>query len=249
MSSHIDVQRKSGITPSLYNCTVAIRKPDLCTMRNSITDKKLICFLFRYLSNLFEARQTAGTISSPQELQDFLLTGPELKNVSAIAGIDEIYAAMRSAVPSDEANYDGATISTANTESASLRAQIAIKERAVKRLESLFLYAEDAMSEADYVNKKNSLIREISVLKEKLETMANTSTVDFYAFLKNAGNLANLMEFSAEKTIDYQSVILRTGAHELHDFFRDFFRFIEIDRDKITAIQFNNGIRHDFVYE
>lgn len=249
MSSHIDIPRKSGVTPSLYNCTIAIRKPDLCTMRNSTTDKKLISFLLRYLGNLFTAYKNAGTIESAQELQSALLAGPELANVQEVAGVETIYTSMRASVPRSALSSDGTTVSMDDTAATSLRAQIAIKERAVKRLESLFLYSEDAMGEAEYVQKKNDLIREISILRDKLEALAHASTVDDYAFLKSIGSLAIFKEFTTVEAIDYQALILAVGTQELHDFFKGFFKFIEISKGKITAVQFSNGIRHDFVYE
>lgn len=124
-------------------------------------------------------------------------------------------------------------------------------ERALKRLNDLYLYSDDAMSEKDYLLQKKNISDKIEEINLKLKEHHNKSSRSIYdsSFLKAATYFVLNNEFMNKKNINYKKLIMNTDKQLVKDFINTVIDKIYIDEGRVSAIKFKNGIVHEFIYK
>ncbi len=250
-SSCRDRVRKSGWRPSKYQCT-SLLKHSGCTNHGSVGDINLGPFIFNYINNLLQLKKQIHKYNTVQEIEKTLLNGEAFSDIIGIENADQIFLAMKAAVP--KVTYKSAIPSdpiNVPDDMDKIILDIAQKERALERLKKLFLYGDDAMSEKEYITTKNTLIQEINSKKAAMEQLSQPpqQLSDEVSFLKTASSFILLRQLSDNIFINYRELAEHTDPVILKDFVLAIINKIYFLNRRVTAIEFKNGITHKFIYQ
>lgn len=239
----------SGIRYASYTCASRFSensKP--CSNPHPYHDKVIGGFVLNYISNIINAKKAIKKMRSPKELERFLLTGKDFADVVGIAEIDSLYMSLKiGSAFANGANND-VVIDTKQTDS--IKKEIQKKERALERLNKLFLYDEEAMPEAEYIVTKNKLRQEILQLNEKLSEMsAPAQTISDDVFISNASNFILLKIFESAEYVEFTEVVELVDKPALKEFAMSVISKITTNNRHITSIEFSNGSTHHFAYK
>ena len=246
----------NGIRFASYCCSSRydLRKTS-CTNLFSYHDKFIGNFVMNYISNIINAKKHISSMHSPKELERFLLFGSCFADVVGIAEIDSLYFSLKAnSVPKGSRqpnfNYNQGEDDADNSQVNKVKQELAKKERALERLNKLFLYDEEAMSEAEYIVTKTQLRQEIAQLHEKLASLsAPAQTISDDIYITNASSFILSKVFESEDYIDFGELVELVDKPALREFALSTIAKITTNNQHITCIEFSNGSIHHFAYK
>lgn len=126
-------------------------------------------------------------------------------------------------------------------------------KKALKRLDDLYLYDTNSMSQKDFVIKRKEISDKIETVNKKIQEVKlndtpfinNTefnvlSKASFYLLTKN---------LSSVKNIDVLSLLNNLDKQIIKDFMNTIISDVSVERGKIYHITFKNGLTHHFLYK
>ena len=126
-------------------------------------------------------------------------------------------------------------------------------ENALKRLDDLFLYAEDSMPKKDFVLKRQEITNKIEEINSKIQGLhAEENTfIDNKEFSLKAKASFYLItqEIGNSKNIDVRYLLENVDKSVIKDFLSTIISEISVDHKKIHHITFKNGLTHHFEYK
>ena len=126
-------------------------------------------------------------------------------------------------------------------------------ENALKRLDDLFLYAEDSMPKKDFVLKRQEITKNIEEINAKIQELhAEENTfIDNKEFSLKAKASFYLItqEIGNSKNIDVRYLLENVDKSVIKDFLSTIISEISVDHKKIHHITFKNGLTHHFQYK
>lgn len=246
--------KASGYQPSMYLCS---GRRKLRTCRNKyVTDDSVGSFVFSYISHVVQLRTAFRPNWSTKKIQKFLLKGSTMQEVNSIspsslvklrevlleniAGTAEYQAAAeRSAVP-------------AGGREASLQDELERNERALSRLTQLFLYADDAMPQTEYLQQKKVLDDNITRIRSELAKIKKSSifasSLSDEQFISKAAGFLFKTAVSSGR-IDFPALVNDVGRPALKEFVNTVITRITVLDGHVTQIEFTNGQVHTFRYK
>ncbi len=185
---------------------------------------------------------------SPEDIEKNLLLGSSFNDVKGIIEIDDIFNSFYN-TSSKIFKPNKQETKPANVDLNKLDADLKKQHRALERLENLYLYAEDEMSEKDYILKKNIINTKIKEIDTKIKSSAtiSTSTYNINFFLNTA--TLELSKEIIEGNINMKSLIQRVGRDIIKEFVNSLITKITVRDRKVISIQFTNGLISTFIYE
>ena len=256
MQATIDKPRKDGYRPSIYLCSNKRRTGD-CTNKY-ISDILVGPFVLNYISNIMKAQNNFGRTTSVEMFEKKLLRGALFASVTGIdrVGLVDMYDMIRSGKFSNVLSSTPDNSSTGDTQSNErdlLASEKRKKERALARLESLYLYDEDAISEREYILKKKELTEAVERIDSRLNEIdahndTSFSMTDAEFIEKTAWFIMN-QDLQDKRFINFESTIRKNDAKIIKSFLGSVIKKIVIYDGKILSIRFKNGIEHKFLYE
>lgn len=250
--AHFDRARKDGFAPSTYRCNNKAAGGVNCDV--FITEIPLLPFILGYLMNIINLQKSSSKSElSESGIENILLTGKQFSNIAGIDSNDlsETLSHLRRRIPSVEYSIAEATasVSDESIEIERLNKEKEKFEKALMRLESLYLYSDESMSEKDFIFKKRDIKKNLDGVIEKLASF-KPAVQDEYSdeFLSKAQvyllttNLVNCNIGSAS------SIISAIGKDVLVDLINSAIDSIEISGKNISSITFRNGLTHRFAY-
>lgn len=137
-------------------------------------------------------------------------------------------------------------------EKTALLAEIRKQQRALSRLDELFLFADSPMPQKDYLLKKQQILDKIVACQEQLHRLRQdsifTSTLSDEQFVFQASSLL-LQKALQERRIDIQQLTADVGRPALKDFVGFVITSIVSKDGKVMEITFRNGMTHTFQYD
>ncbi len=254
LTSGLDAARKDGYRPSRYTCSTNKLTENTNSCNNFVSDITLIPFVLNYVSNLIRLQDKVTPKHALKDIERMLLRGSAFVDV---LGIDREALQDTRLMFIDGFNEQPYTIESENEASNNTFALDQLKkekqkfEKALGRLEDLFLFGEEAMSEKDYIFKKRELISKVEKINEGLSNFyqsTNTSGMD-KSFLNNAKHFFITQELFHSRDIDYRALLDIVGKELLTDFIQSVISKITVTDKKITSVTFKNGIIHNFAYK
>lgn len=258
--STVDRPRADGYKPSTYRCynyvhsKKAYRK---CT--GAIGEVKLGPFIINYISNLLRANdyvKAKGTEGSESEIEKILLSGKYFKDVVGVHPEDlrETYNVIM--------RNTGDLLFDSNEEIEvdqdiklnKLKENKKKLERAITRLDDLYLFSEESMSEKDYLIKKQDITKRI----DKINGDIRERSIEFsrrvpghdLSFIKKATQYLIGHDLLSSEDINYNEIVKLIDKRLLQDFMQTIVKTITVEEDKsISSIEFVNGITHRFIYD
>lgn len=243
--SKSDKTSLDGYTPSIYTCSS--RYNHLGCNQKTISDTIIGNFTLNFISNMIKLSKTYKKLS-PEDIEKNLLSGSSFNDVKGIIEIDDIFNSFYN-TSSKIFKPNKQETKPANVDLNKLDADLKKQHRALERLENLYLYAEDEMSEKDYILKKNIINTKIKEIDTKIKSSAtiSTSTYNINFFLNTA--TLELSKEIIEGNINMKSLIQRVGRDIIKEFVNSLITKITVRDRKVISIQFTNGLISTFIYE
>lgn len=257
----VDRPRGDGYRPSVYRCYNFVHsKANYRTCNGAVSEVKLGPFLINYIANLVRAHNYVlkdRTAAIESHVEELLLFGPEFETVAGIIPADlkhtfDILVKSTGDVLfySESQSGEGKSF---NAELDALEAEKRKFERAYKRLEDLYLFSDDSISEKDFLIKKQDIFKKIEIInakmkKRSLEFARNLPGHDI-SFMKKASKYLIANDLFTNEPIDYNAMVRLIDKELLRDFVQLVIKKINMREDRrIASIEFVNGMTHRFVY-
>ena len=253
----IDRVRSGGYSPSVYRCYNYVHnKKDYRPCNGAIGEVKLGPFVLNYVANLVKAYNFVSKNKNIDEntIEKILLSGRHFDSVVGIIHEDLRHTCHLLLNGTQAFLLDAPLESNIESDIGLTMLRIDKKklERALERLENLYLFSEESMSEKNYLLKRQELQKKIDsinsdIKKRSREYSQNLLETDL-SFIKKATQYLLAQNLFVDE-IDYNEFVKVIDKHVLQDFMRNVVKNIVVEEDRtISSIEFVNGLKHRFVY-
>ena len=242
-----------GYKTSIYHCPT--RRTKGCS-NSSVNDLIIGEFVINYVSNIINAKKTFSTIISPEALQSVLLRGQTFKQVQNIdkTGLNALFDIL------GRFKGDASFVMTSNnrrkrvkfdSEIVALKKDKERHERALKRLNDLFLYSDKPMSEKDYITQKAEITERIDEIIRKLgiKTASEDEMLSDDDFIRKASHLLISSRLQDKQYIYYKNLARDVSPDILKEYINSIIDNIHLNDGHVSSITFKNGITHEFEYK
>lgn len=252
-----DKMRSNGYVPSLYLCARRRRFSD-CD-NSSLSDSYLAPFVLNYIANMIKVQDSFGKSTSIDTLESKLLRGEALSGVTGIEyqGLNDLYVLLRQKFTDVE--FSPALLRSAETKKPAVEEKDLLlsdkrkSERALQRLQQLYLYEDDdkAISDREYVIQRQEIQGKLAQIEkrlaeiEKSESRSNISDDDF---VKQASYFIMANKLNDRRYVNYSKFIQSMDKAVIKEFVQSVISKIVVFDGKIISIRFLNGIEHKFLY-
>lgn len=212
-------------------------------------------FVVNYILNIINAKRSFSGVGSPEELERRLLRGSTFAEVERIEqdGLNELYNLL-SRYGSD-GSFSFATKKPKNRAAVSpeveaLRREKEKQERALKRLQELYLYSDRAMSEKDFIIRKKEITARIDEVGNRLGLISRseTGTLSDEDFIRQASHLLIVSKLKDKKYVYYRGLASNTSPEVLKEFIQSIVDSIYLSDGRVSRLVFKNGLTHSFLW-
>lgn len=214
-------------------------------------------FIINYILNILNAKKEFSSIETPSALERRLLYGNTFSAVDHIEenGLHDLYNLL-SRYGSDSSYRFAVRRSrkkkaSVDPETEKLRKEKERQERALQRLQDLYLYSDSALSEKDFIIKKGEISKSLKEVNEKLGLVchdAGTSLSD-EDFIRQASHLLISRKLSDRKYIYFRELATSVSPEILKTYLDTILDSILLIDGHVGAIKFKNGLTHKFIYK
>lgn len=252
MHSGLDRARKVGFTPSRYTC-YAFNINYTCA--NYSSDLAILPGLINYIANYMTLQERITSNHSLRDMESILLRGKYFEDIEHIEKQD-LKNTYNLLINNTLVTYN----SLEDEKKESIVSQNAIYEaekekyiKALKRLDDLYLYDVNSMSQKDFVIKRKEIADKIENVNKKIQEVKLNDTpfinnTDFNVLSKASFYLLT-KNLSSVKNIDVISLLNNLDKQTIKDFINTIIADVSVERGKIYNITFKNGIVHHFIYK
>ncbi|WP_251389932.1 recombinase family protein [Mediterraneibacter agrestimuris] len=243
-----------GYRTSIYSCPKK-RKSDTCG-NPSVNDLIVGEFVINYILNMLHAKKIFSSIIAPEELEKVLLRGSTFSDVVRIEenGLHDFFNLL-SRYGSD--NFYVFAIkkprkkkATVNPELDSLRKEKEKQERALQRLQDLYLYSDSAISEKDFILRKLEITNRLDEITSQLGmiTKSSESFLSDEDFIKQASHLLIQKELKERNYIYFKNLAQSVAPEILRMYMATLLDSVYVVDGRVSSIIFKNGLSHKFIY-
>ena len=247
---------KSGWIPSTYGCSRRRRFKDC--QNKYITDATLSPFVFGFIANMIRAESSIRKTTTIETFEKNLLRGEAFWNVDHIErpGLEQLYTNFRNKL-FEQQPFETVTIMQASTEIQEIDVLLADRsktERALNRLQSLYLYNDDAMSEKDYYTERKRLLDRVSSINERLDKLKKDDALSMQLNLSDDEFRAKAQYFlltqklQDPKVENYDKILRKIDHKILKEFAVKTIAQIQSLNGKVSSILFRNKVEIRFSY-
>ena len=252
MRSGLDRIRKDGFTPSRYTC-YGFNVNYTCA--NYSSDLSILPTLINYIANYMTLQERITSNHSLRDMESILLRGKYFENIEHIEKQDlkNTYDLLINNTIVTYNSLEEEKKEVIISQNAIYEAEKEKYKKALKRLDDLYLYDTNSMSQKDFVIKRKEISDKIETVNKKIQEVKlndtpfinNTefnvlSKASFYLLTKN---------LSSVKNIDVLSLLNNLDKQIIKDFMNTIISDVSVERGKIYHITFKNGLTHHFLYK
>ena len=243
----------SGYRPTKYGCP-NVRKTKTCNAKYT-SDPVIGEFLLNFILNVINAQKGFEKISSPADLESRLLRGDAFRDVAKIdsASVAALYEMLSSFSPADSVLLKKPTVKKdLDPELRKLRADKRKTERALARLDHIYLYSNKQMSDKEYLVKKNDLMTDLKELDKSIGLLTSESWAQSLSdddFLEQASSFIISQRLQEREYIYFQGLAESTDPAVLRAFFVSIIDSVRMINGLVETLTFKNGISHTFTYK
>lgn len=244
-----------GYRTSTYSCPKRRNTKD-CD-NPSVNDLIIGEFVMNYILNMLNAKSGFSKIRNPEALERKLLFGSTFASVEHVEenGLNEFYNLL-SRYSSDD-SYTFALRKPRKKKAAvdpeieKLRREKEKHERALKRLQNLFLYSDSSMSEKEFIIKKNEISKNLENINSMLGMVSRgaDSVLTDEEFVKQASHLLISKELSDRQYIYFKKLAQSVSPEILKTYMETILDSVMVVDGRISSIVFRNGLTHKFIYK
>lgn len=252
MHSGLDRARKEGFTPSRYTC-YAFNVNYTCA--NYSSDLAILPGLINYIANYMTLQERITSKHSLRDMESILLRGKYFEDIAHIEKQDlkNTYDLLINNTLVTYNSLEEEKQEAILSQNAIYEAEKEKYEKALKRLDDLYLYDINSMSQKDFVIKRKEISDKIESVNKKIQEVKLTDTpfinnndfnvlskASFYLLTKNLSSVKNIDVLSLLNTIERESI---------KDFISTIISDVSVERGKIYSITLKNGLTHHFLYK
>ena len=138
-----------------------------------------------------------------------------------------------------------------NPEIAALRKEKEKQERALQRLQDLYLYSDKSMSEKDFIIRKSEISDHLKNINAQLGliTQDPDALLSDEEFIKQASHLLIQKELKDKKYIYYKNLATSVDPEILRTYMKTILDSVYLTDGHVSAIVFKNGLTQKFIYK
>ncbi len=244
-----------GSRASNYSCR--LRRTGACD-NSSTTDTIIGEFVINYILNVINAKKSFSKIKNEKELEERLLYGSTFSKVKYIEPecVHELYTLL-SRYKSD-GSYKFALKETrqkpeASPELSLLKKEKEKNERALKRLQDLYLYSDSAISESEYIVRRKEITDRLEAVTESLGMIQRTAagsapSLSDEDFIRKASHLLIQKQLKNRVYIYYKKLSEDVSKEILGEYMEIILDAVYVTDSNVVKIVFKNGLTQIFRY-
>jgi site-specific DNA recombinase len=245
----------NGYRPTNYSCPKH-RKTKECD-NPTVSDTQVGEFVINYILNMLRAKKRFSTIENPEDLEHCLLYGNTFSEVEHIDGngLNE-YFNLLSRYGSDDSYTFSVKKSRkkkaeVDPEVETLRKEKEKQERAMKRLQDLYLYSDTSMSEKDFIIRKTEISKRLEGINAMLGMVAKNSepSLSDEEFVRQASHLLISRELQNRQYIYFKNLAQNVSPEILKAYMETVLDSVLLVDGRVSSIVFRNGLTHKFKYK
>ena len=256
MAATIDRARADGWRPSVYICSRRRMSNDC--QNKYVSDVTLGPFVLNFFANLIKASNSFGKSTSIETLEKKLLRGDALSIVDHIErpGLEELYNHLRSGFdekPLDSLAVNAAEASSDVQERDLLLADKRRLERALKRLNAIYLYGDEEIPGKDFILDRKSITDSLQQIDDRLKELDAAAVFDVSLsddeFMEKASQFILTQQLLDKRSVNYEKFIRKIDPRIVKDFLNETVSNFCIKDGLTTSVLFKNGIELRFCYK
>lgn len=213
-------------------------------------------FVFNYVLNMLNVQKNFAGIHSPEELQAALLIGNTFSYIDHIDedGLNDLFNMLSSGKIKGTVFGKSAKLKKKKvvSELSKLRNEKQKIERALDRLTKLYLYAEDAMPESEFIIQKSKLTEALDEVNEQIG-FSNTDewnqSVSDEEFVRRASEFIIAQKLTDRNYVSYKRLATSVDTSVIKTFVQSIIDSIIMDAGQVKQIIFKNGLSHTFIFK
>ncbi len=256
MAATIDRARADGWRPSVYICSRRRMSNDC--QNKYVSDVTLGPFVLNFFANLIKASNSFGKSTSIETLEKKLLRGDTLSIVDHIErpGLEELYNHLRSGF--DEKPFDSLAVNAAEASSDVQERDLLLAdkrrlERALKRLNAIYLYGDEEIPGKDFILDRKSITDSLQQIDDRLKELDAAAVFDVSLsddeFMEKASQFILTQQLLDKRSVNYEKFIRKIDPRIVKDFFNETVSNFCIKDGLTTSILLKNGIELRFCYK
>lgn len=256
MAATIDRARADGWRPSVYICSRRRMSNDC--QNKYVSDVTLGPFVLNFFANLIKASNSFGKSTSIETLEKKLLRGDTLSIVDHIErpGLEELYNHLRSGF--DEKPFDSLAVNAAEASSDVQERDLLLAdkrrlERALKRLNAIYLYGDEEIPGKDFILDRKSITDSLQQIDDRLKELDAAAVFDVSLsddeFMEKASQFILTQQLLDKRSVNYEKFIRKIDPRIVKDFLNETVSNFCIKDGLTTSVLFKNGIELRFYYK
>lgn len=256
MAATIDRARADGWRPSVYICSRRRMSNDC--QNKYVSDVTLGPFVLNFFANLIKASNSFGKSTSIETLEKKLLRGDALSIVDHIErpGLEELYNHLRSGF--DEKPFDSLAVNAAEASSDVQERDLLLAdkrrlERALKRLNAIYLYGDEEIPGKDFILDRKNITDSLQQIDDRLKELDAAAVFDVSLsddeFMEKASQFILTQQLLDKRSVNYEKFIRKIDPRIVKDFFNETVSNFCIKDGLTTSILLKNGIELRFCYK
>jgi site-specific DNA recombinase len=244
-----------GYRTSTYSCPKR-RNTKECD-NPSVNDLIIGEFVMNYILNMLNAKSGFSKIRNPEALEKRLLFGSTFAEVEHVEenGLNEFYNLLSRYGSDDSYTFSirkpRKKRAAVDPEIEKLRREKEKHERALKRLQNLFLYSDSPISEKEFIIKKSEISKNLEDVNSMLGMVSRgaDSVLSDEEFVKQASHLLISKELSDRQYIYFKKLAQSVSPEILKTYMETILDSVMVMDGRISSIVFRNGLTHKFIYK
>lgn len=240
---------------SKYTCPTRRKLASACNGKFT-SDPIVGEFVFNYVLNMLNVQKNFAGIHSPEELQAALLIGNTFSYIDHIDedGLNDLFNMLSSGKIKGTVFGKSAKLKKKKvvSELSKLRNEKQKIERALDRLTKLYLYAEDAMPESEFIIQKSKLTEALDEVNEQIG-FSNTDewnqSVSDEEFVRRASEFIIAQKLTDRNYVSYKRLATSVDTAVIKTFVQSIIDSIIMDAGQVKQIIFKNGLSHTFIFK
>ena len=256
MAATIDRARADGWRPSVYICSRRRMSNDC--QNKYVSDVTLGPFVLNFFANLIKASNSFGKSTSIETLEKKLLRGDALSIVDHIErpGLEELYNHLRSGF--DEKPFDSLAVNAAEASSDVQERDLLLAEkrrleRALKRLNAIYLYGDEELPGKDFILDRKSITDSLQQIDDRLKELDAAAVFDVSLsddeFMEKASQFILTQQLLDKRSVNYEKFIRKIDPRIVKDFLNETVSNFCIKDGLTTSVLLKNGIELRFCYK
>lgn len=132
-----------------------------------------------------------------------------------------------------------------------LRREKEKQERALSRLQDLYLYSDKGLSEKDFIVRKTEITSRMEEINQRLGMIARDaeSSLSDEEFIRQASHLLISSRLQNKEYIYYKNLAQSTAPDVLQAYMQSIIDSIWVTDGRVSSIVFKNGLTHRFIWK